>query len=456
MKNTNFKTKTAPKIKFDKGLNKEVVWEISHLKNEPDWMLDFRLKAFDLFNAKKMPSWGPNLSQVNFDDICYYLRSQDEQKRSWGEVSPEIKNTFERLGIPKAEREYLSGVKAQFESEVIYGSLKKELEEKGVIFVDTDSAVQKYPEIFRKYFSKAVPPADNKFAALNSAIWSGGSFIYVPEGVVVEMPLQAYFRINERNMGQFERTLIIADKGSYINYVEGCTAPVYSSTALHAAVVEIFVEDGARVRYTTIQNWSGDVYNLVTKRAFVEKGGIMEWVDCNLGSQVTMKYPSIYLKGEGARGETLSLAYAKSGQNQDVGGKIFHLANNTSSRILSKSISSGTGISSYRGLVKIPYGVKGVKTNVICNALLLSKSAVANTYPFIEIASRDVSAGHEATVSKVDEEQMYYLMTRGLSEEQARGLIVSGFIEPIAKELPMEYAVELNRLIELEMEGAVG
>ncbi|PIS23096.1 Fe-S cluster assembly protein SufB [candidate division WWE3 bacterium CG08_land_8_20_14_0_20_40_13] len=454
--NSNFKTKITPTVKLDKGLNEETVRSISRLKNEPSWMLEFRLKALALFNAKKMPAWGPDLSAINFDDLYYYIRSQDEQKKSWAEVPAEIKNTFERLGIPQAEREYLSGVEAQFESEVVYGSLKKELEEKGVIFSDTDSALQKYPEIFQKYFAKAVPPADNKFSALNSAVWSGGSFIYVPPNVRVAMPLQAYFRINERNMGQFERTLIIADCGSYINYVEGCTAPVYSATSLHAAVVEIFVEEGARVRYTTIQNWSGDVYNLVTKRSFVAKNGVMEWVDCNLGSKVTMKYPSIYLKGEGARGETLSLAYAKAGQNQDVGGKIFHLASDTSSRIVSKSVSAGSGVSTYRGLVKISSGVKDVKTNVICNALLLGKNSVANTYPFIEIASRDVSAGHEATVSKVDEEQLYYLMTRGLSKDQAQGLIVSGFIEPIAKELPMEYAVELNRLLEIDMKGSVG
>jgi len=454
--NSNFKTKITPTVKLDKGLNEETVRSISRLKNEPSWMLEFRLKALALFNAKKMPAWGPDLSAINFDDLYYYIRSQDEQKKSWAEVPAEIKNTFERLGIPQAERKYLSGVEAQFESEVVYGSLKKELEEKGVIFSDTDSALQKYPEIFQKYFAKAVPPADNKFSALNSAVWSGGSFIYVPPNVRVAMPLQAYFRINERNMGQFERTLIIADCGSYINYVEGCTAPVYSATSLHAAVVEIFVEEGARVRYTTIQNWSGDVYNLVTKRSFVAKNGVMEWVDCNLGSKVTMKYPSIYLKGEGARGETLSLAYAKAGQNQDVGGKIFHLASDTSSRIVSKSVSAGSGVSTYRGLVKISSGVKDVKTNVICNALLLGKNSVANTYPFIEIASRDVSAGHEATVSKVDEEQLYYLMTRGLSKDQAQGLIVSGFIEPIAKELPMEYAVELNRLLEIDMKGSVG
>ena len=453
---TTFRTATTPLYKSPQGLSQEVVKYISDIKCEPKWMLDFRLKSYNLFCQKKMPTWGPDLSAINFDEIYYYVKPQDEQKHSWKEVPEQIKNTFEKLGIPQAEREYLSGVKAQFESEVVYGSLKQELEDKGVIFLDTDSALQKYPEIFKKYFAKAVPPADNKFASLNSSVWSGGSFIYIPPNVKVDLPLQAYFRINERNMGQFERTLIVADKNSFVSYVEGCTAPVYASSSLHSAVVEIFVMEGARVRYTTIQNWSNDVYNLVTKRAFVAKGGVMEWVDCNLGSKITMKYPSIYLKGEGARGEILSLAYAKAGQIQDAGGKVYHLANNTSSNIISKSISKDTGIATYRGMVKVPPHIKNAKVNVVCDALLLSPESVTNTYPTMQIESKQVSVGHEASVANIDDSKLFYLMSRGLSKDQAKSLVVSGFIEPIAKELPMEYAVELNRLVELEMEGSVG
>ncbi|MBU1104957.1 Fe-S cluster assembly protein SufB [Patescibacteria group bacterium] len=453
---TTFRTKTTPIYKSPRGLSREIVSYISTTKKEPQWMFDFRIRAYELFCQKKMPAWGPDLSAINFKELYYYVKPQDSQKHSWQEVPEQIKNTFERLGIPQAEREYLSGVKVQFESEVVYGSLKKELEQKGVIFLDTDSALQKHPEIFKKYFGKAVPPADNKFASLNSAVWSGGSFIYIPPNVKVKLPLQTYFRINERNMGQFERTLIIADKNSFVSYVEGCTAPVYASASLHAAVVEIFVMEGARVRYTTIQNWSNDVYNLVTKRAFVEKGGVMEWVDCNLGSKVTMKYPSIYLKGDGAKGEILSLAYAKAGQTQDAGGKVYHLANNTSSNIISKSISKETGIATYRGMVKVPPHIKNAKVNVVCDALLLSPNSQTNTYPTMQIESKNVEIGHEASVSNIDDSKLYYLMSRGLSKEQAKSLVASGFIEPIAKELPMEYAVELNRLVELEMGGSIG
>lgn len=456
MESSNFKTKSKPVYKSPKGISADIIKDMSRIKKEPLWMLNFRLKSLDIFKGKKMPNFGPNLSEIDLGDMYYYIKPQNEKKNSWEEVSLPIKNTFERLGIPQAEREYLSGVKAQFESEVVYGSLKEDLEKKGVIFLETDLALKKYPSLFKKYFSKAVPPADNKFSALNSAFWSGGSFIYVPEGVRVDMPLQAYFRMNAKKMGQFERTLIIAGKNSFVNYVEGCTAPTYSLASLHSAVVEIFVEEGARVRYTTIQNWSENVYNLVTKRAFVYKNGVMEWVDCNLGSKVTMKYPSVYLKEEGAHGEILSLAFAKEGQIIDSGGKAIHLANNTSSKIISKSVSKGNGEASYRGLVKIISNIKDIKTKVVCNALLISKNSKANTYPFIEIASKEVNAGHEATTSKVDANQLFYLQSRGLSEEEAQGLIVAGFIEPIAKELPMEYAVELNQLLQLSMEGSVG
>jgi len=451
-----FKTKIKPLYKAPRGLSSSIVKEISKRKNESKWMLDFRLKSYEIFKAKKMPNWGPDLSSLNFNDIYYYVKPQKDQKRTWDDVPKEIKETFERLGIPQAEREYLSGVKAQFESEVVYGSLLEKLKKKGVVFLDTDTGFKKYPEIFEKYFSKAIPPGDNKFSALNSAVWSGGSFIYVPPNVKIDLPLQAYFRINEQNMGQFERTLIVVDKGAYVHYTEGCTAPVYSKDSLHSAVVEIFVLEGARCRYTTIQNWSKDVYNLVTKRAFVEKNAVMEWVDCNLGSKITMKYPSVYLKGEGARGDILSMAYAPDGQIQDAGGKAVHLANNTSSNIISKSISSGSGIATYRGLIRVPSHIKNSKITVVCDALLINKNSVTNTYPVMQIDSKEVVVGHEASVSRVDAEQLFYLMSRGISEDGAKSMIVSGFIEPILKELPMEYAVEMNRLIELEMEGSVG
>ncbi len=445
-----------PVFQTERGLTRRVIEEISYQKNEPKWMRDFRLEAYEIFMAKPMPAWGPDLSRLNFDEIVYYIKPTERQGRSWDEVPEDIKRTFDRLGIPEWERKFLAGVGAQYDSEVVYHSLAKQWEEKGVIFVDTDTAVREYPDLVKEYFGTVIPPHDNKFAALNSAVWSGGSFVYVPAGVHVDIPLQAYFRINAKNAGQFERTLIIAEEGSFVHYVEGCTAPVYAEEALHSAVVEIIVKPGARVRYTTIQNWSRDVYNLVTKRAVAYRDAVMEWVDGNIGSRVTQKYPSVYLMEPGARGEILSVAFAGDGQHQDTGGKVIHAAPYTSSRITSKSISKGTGRASYRGLVQVLPGAHNSKCNVECDALLLDEDAKTDTYPYIEINEKEVTIGHEARVSKVSEEQLFYLQSRGLKKDEALTLIVSGFIEPLAKSLPMEYAVELNRLIELEMEGSVG
>ncbi|MGB9772657.1 MAG: Fe-S cluster assembly protein SufB [Bacteroidota bacterium] len=439
-----------------KGLSARIVEEISAIKNEPDWMRNFRLRSLGIFEKKPMPNWGADLSGLNFDEIYYYIRPAERKGRSWDEVPEKIKQTFEKLGIPEAERKFLAGVEAQYDSESVYSSLKGIWEKQGVIFCSTDEAVQKYPDIVRQYIGTVVPPGDNKFAALNGAMWSGGSFVYIPAGVHVEVPLQAYFRINSESAGQFERTLIIAEPGSFVSYVEGCTAPVYAVDALHTGVIEIIVKEGARVRYTTIQNWSDNVYNLVTQRAFVYKDGTMEWVDGNLGSKVTMKYPAVFLMEKGAHGEVLSIAYAGDGQHQDAGGKAVHLAPYTSSRIVSKSISKGTGRSSYRGLLKVGKGAHHVKANVRCDALLLDEKARSDTYPVIQVDEDEVEIGHEATVSKIGEEQLFYLTSRGLKEDEATALIVSGFIEPIVKQLPMQYAIELNRLIELEMDESVG
>ncbi|MDA1014048.1 MAG: Fe-S cluster assembly protein SufB [Planctomycetota bacterium] len=439
-----------------KGLDREIVEQISEMKNEPQWMRDFRLDALQTFFDKPMPKWGADLSTIDFQNIFYYVKASDRQEQNWEDVPADIRETYDRLGIPEAEKKYLSGVKAQYESEVVYGSLLEDLQNKGVIFTDTDSAMRDHPEIFREYFGTIIPSADNKFAALNSAVWSGGSFIYVPKGVEIEFPLQAYFRINSENMGQFERTLIIVDEGASVHYVEGCTAPTYTTDSLHSAVVEIVVKRGGRCRYTTIQNWSNNVYNLVTKRAMAYGDSLMEWVDGNLGSQITMKYPAIYLMEPGARGETLSIAFANKGQHQDAGAKMVHCAPNTSSRIVSKSISKGGGRASYRGLVKVNNDAKHCKSNVVCDALILDSNSRSDTYPYIEVDENDVAIEHEASVSKIAEEQLFYLMSRGLSEAEASAMIVTGFIEPLVKELPMEYAVELNRLIELQMEGSVG
>ncbi len=451
-----FYDEIKPVFQTERGLSRRVVEAISIEKGEPKWMRDFRLQAYEIFLSKPMPTWGPDLSQLNFDEIVYYIKPTDRKGRSWDEVPEEIKRTFDRLGIPEWERKFLAGVGAQYDSEVVYHNLAKQWEEKGVIFVDTDTAVREYPDLVKEYFGTVVPPHDNKFAALNSAVWSGGSFVYVPPGVHVEIPLQAYFRINAKNAGQFERTLIIAEEGSFVHYVEGCTAPVYAEEALHSAVVEIIVKRGARVRYTTIQNWSKDVYNLVTKRAVAYGDAIMEWVDGNIGSRVTQKYPSVYLLEPGARGEILSVAFAGDGQHQDTGGKLIFAAPYTTGRITSKSISKGTGRASYRGLVQVLEGAHHAKCNVECDALLLDEDAKTDTYPYIEINEKEVTIGHEARVSKVSDEQIFYLQSRGLKKDEALTLIVSGFIEPLAKQLPMEYAVELNRLIELEMEGSVG
>ena len=443
-------------FKSGKGLTRATVEEISAMKSEPDWMRDFRLKALEHFEKRPMPNWGADLTGIDFDDIYYYIRPAEKQGKTWEEVPEYIKNTFEKLGIPEAERKFLAGVGAQYESEVIYHSLREDLEKLGVIFLDMDSGVREHPDLVKKYFGTIIPYNDNKFAALNSAVWSGGSFIYVPPGVRIDVPLQAYFRINAENMGQFERTLIIVDKDAYVHYVEGCTAPTYTTNSLHSAVVEIVVLEGGRCRYTTIQNWSKNVYNLVTKRAAAYKNATMEWVDGNLGSKVTMKYPAVWLMEEGARGEILSVAFASDGQHQDAGGKVVHVAPRTSSQIISKSISKGTGRSSYRGLVKVYKGAEEVRSNVVCDALLLDETSKTDTYPYIEVEEERASIGHEATVSKVAEEQIFYLMSRGLTEDESMSMIVNGFIEPIAKELPLEYAVELNRLIQLEMEGSVG
>ncbi len=439
-----------------RGLSEPVVRGISGLKSEPEWMLDLRLKGLKLFHRKPMPTWGAELN-IDFDNIKYFVRSTEKQATSWEELPDDIKNTYDRLGIPEAEKQRLvAGVAAQYESEVVYHKIREDLEEQGVIFLDTDTGLREHPEIFRDYFGSVIPVGDNKFAALNSAVWSGGSFIYVPKGVHVDIPLQAYFRINTENMGQFERTLIIVDEGAYVHYVEGCTAPIYSSDSLHSAVVEIIVKKGARCRYTTIQNWSNNVYNLVTKRATAAEGATMEWVDGNIGSKVTMKYPAIFLLGEHAKGETLSIAFAGEGQHQDAGAKMVHAAPHTSSSIVSKSVARGGGRTSYRGLVQVLEGSHHSASTVRCDALLVDQISRSDTYPYVDVREDDVSMGHEATVSKVSEDQLFYLMSRGLTEEEAMAMIVRGFIEPIARELPMEYALELNRLIELQMEGAVG
>jgi len=442
--------------KFPRGLSREVVEQISRIKKEPDWMLQFRLRSYDHFMKRPLPTWGGDLTTLKFDEMLYYASSTEKKSRSWDDVPPYIKETFDKLGIPEAERKFLGGVGAQYESEVVYHSLRDDLSKKGVIFTDTDTALREYPEIFKQHFGTVVPPEDNKFAALNSAVWSGGSFIYIPEGVSVDVPLQAYFRINTQNMGQFERTLIIADKNSRIHYIEGCTAPIYSTDSLHSAVVEIIARPGAHVRYTTIQNWSNDVYNLVTKRAYAYANATVEWVDGNLGSKLTMKYPSIYLLGPGAKGEILSVAFAGKKQHQDAGGKIVHLAPNTTSRIISKSISKDGGRTTYRGLLHVAKGATGVKSTVRCDALLMDEYSRTDTYPYNEINEDDATITHEATVGKIGEDQLFYLMSRGLSEQEALSMIVMGFMEPFTKELPMEYAIELNRLIQMEMAGSVG
>ena len=445
-----------PVFKSRKGLDPEIINQMSDIKGEPNWMRQYRLKAYEIFRQKPMTKWGGDLSQLDFDDIYYYVKASDRTERSWDDVPEDIKKTFDRLGIPEAERKFLAGVGAQYDSEVVYHNIEKELDKIGVIFVDTDTALRDYPDLVKEYFGTLIPSADNQFAALNSAAWSGGSFIYVPPGVKVDYPLQAYFRINTENMGQFERTLIIADEGSEVHYVEGCTAPTYSSESLHSAVVEIICKKGSRVRYTTIQNWASNVYNLVTKRAVAYEDAHMEWIDGNLGSKLTMKYPSVYMMEEGARAEILSIAFASRGQHQDAGGKVFHYAPNTTSRITSKSISKDGGTSSYRGWVGVAKGAKGCKSHVVCDALILDEDSRSDTYPVIEIGENDVSIEHEAHVSKIGEEQLFYLMSRGLSEEAASTMIVNGFIDPLIKELPMEYAVEMNRLIQLQMEGSVG
>ena len=446
----NYEFKARP------GLDHELLDQISEMKNEPQWMRDFRHRSLDIFLSKPMPDWGGNVAQIDFDSIYYYIKPQKENVDSWDEVAEETRRTFDKLGIPEAEQKFLAGVGAQYESEVVYHKLQKHLEDQGVIFLGTDQALIEHEEMFKEYFAKLIPPTDNKFAALNSAVWSGGSFIYVPPGVHIEMPLQAYFRINAKNVGQFERTIIIVDEGASIHYVEGCTAPIYSSDSLHSAVVEIVVKKGARCRYTTIQNWSTNVYNLVTKRAAAYQDAVMEWVDGNLGSKLTMKYPAVYLMEPGAHGEILSIAFAGAGQHQDAGGKVVHGAPNTTSKIVSKSIAKDGGRASYRGLLKVYEGAHGSRSSVVCDALLIDEHSRSDTYPYIEIDEDDVTIGHEASVSKVGEDQLFYLMSRGLTEEAASGMVVAGFIEPLVKELPMEYAVEMNRLIQLQMEGSVG
>ena len=443
-------------FKAKKGLTEDVVREISWMKSEPEWMTKFRLRSLEIFRKKSMPNWGADLSHIDFENIFYFLRASEKQGKTWDEVPADVKRTFDRLGIPEAERKFLAGVSAQYESEVVYHSLHKELSDKGVIFLDTDSGLREHPELFKEYFGTVIPPADNKFSALNSAVWSGGSFIYVPKGVRVDIPLQAYFRINAENMGQFERTLIICDEGSFVHYIEGCTAPMYTTDSLHSAVVEIIVKKGARCRYTTIQNWSTDVYNLVTKRAVAYADATMEWVDGNLGSQVTMKYPSVYMMEPGAKGDVLSVAFAGKGQHQDAGAKMVHVAPNTTSTITSKSISKAGGRTTYRGLVKVYPQAENCKSFVKCDALLLDGESRSDTYPYNEVEAENVTLGHEATVSKVSDEQLFYLMSRGIPLAEAETMIVNGFIEPFTKELPLEYAVELNRLIQLEMEGSVG
>ncbi|MEC7696993.1 MAG: Fe-S cluster assembly protein SufB [Planctomycetota bacterium] len=451
----NFQTPATPVFKARKGLDREIVEQISEMKGEPEWMREFRLKSLKIFESRPMPKWGGAID-IDFQDVYYYLKPTDQQEKSWDDVPDEIKKTFDRLGIPEAEKKFLAGVKAQFESEVVYGSLQEDLAKKGVIFTDTDTALREHPDLFREHFGSVIPPGDNKFAALNSAVWSGGSFIYIPPGVSIDFPLQAYFRINAESMGQFERTLILVDEGAQVHYVEGCTAPMYSTESLHSAVVEIKCMKGARCRYTTIQNWANNIYNLVTKRAYAYEDATMEWVDGNLGSKLTMKYPAVHMMEPGARGEILSIAFSSAGQHQDAGAKLVHAAPNTTGQIISKSISKNGGRSSYRGLVRVEEGAVQSKSNVVCDALILDKESRSDTYPYIEIDEQDVSIGHEASVSRIGEEQLFYLTSRGLSEAEASTMIVNGFIEPLIKELPMEYAVEMNRLIELQMEGSVG
>ncbi|MGH1567449.1 MAG: Fe-S cluster assembly protein SufB [Nitrosopumilus sp.] len=453
----DFKDSTEMYVHLSKkGLSKETVISISKMKEEPQWMLDFRLRSFEIFMQKPMPTWGGDLSVIDFQNIYYYAKASDKVEKNWDDVPENVKNTFDKLGIPEAEKKFLAGVGAQYESEVVYHSLREDLAKQGVLFLDTDAALKEHPELFKKYFGKIIPPEDNKFAALNSAVWSGGSFIYVPPGVKVDMPLQAYFRINAENIGQFERTLIIVDEGAEVHYIEGCTAPVYSSESLHSAVVELVAHKDAKLRYTTIQNWSDDVYNLVTKRAYAYEGATVEWIDGNIGSKLTMKYPGVYLMGERAYGETLSIAFAGKGQHQDTGAKMVHLAPNTTSKVTSKSVSRLNGRSTYRGMLNVAKGATNVKSTVRCDALLLDDTSKTDTYPYMEINQEDATITHEATVGKIGDEQIFYLMSRGFSEEEALSLIVNGFMEPFTKELPMEYAVELNRLIKLEMDDSVG
>jgi len=453
----DFKDSTEMYVHLSKkGLTKDTVREISKLKDEPQWMLDFRLRSYDIFMKKPMPQWGGDLNKIDFQNIYYYAKASDKTEKNWDDVPENVKNTFDKLGIPEAEKKFLAGVGAQYESEVVYHSLREDLAKQGVLFLDTDTALKEQPELFKKYFAKIIPPEDNKFAALNSAVWSGGSFIYIPPGVKVDMPLQAYFRINAENIGQFERTVIIADEGSEVHYIEGCTAPVYSSESLHSAVVELVAHKDAKLRYTTIQNWSNDVYNLVTKRAYAYEGATVEWIDGNIGSKLTMKYPGIYLMGRKAYGETLSIAFAGKNQHQDTGAKMIHLAPDTTSKITSKSVSRANGRSTYRGLLRVRKGATNVKATVRCDALLLDDTSKTETYPYMEINQEDATVTHEATVGKIGDEQIFYLMSRGFSEDEALSLIVNGFMEPFTKELPMEYAVELNRLIKLEMDNSVG
>jgi Fe-S cluster assembly protein SufB len=452
----DFKDPESFVFKTRRGLDQEVVEQISALKGEPQWMLDFRLKAYEHFKSRPMPTWGGDLSNLDLDEIFFYTKPTDKESRTWDEVPDNIKKTFDRLGIPEAEQKFLAGVGAQYESEMVYHNIQDHLAEKGVIFKSIENGLRDHPDLFREHFGTIIPIEDNKFAALNSAVWSGGSFVYVPPGVKVDLPLQAYFRLNEADSGQFERTLIIIDEGAQAHYVEGCTAPIYTTDSFHSGVIEIVVKKNARMRYTTIQNWSNNMYNLVTQRAMVHEGGTMEWVDANLGSKLTMKYPSCYLIGERAHGEILSLAFAANGQHQDTGGKVIHVAPNTSSKITSKSISKGNGRASYRGLLKVHPQAYNSRSNVVCDALLLDDTSRSDTYPYIEIDNEDVSIGHEASVSKVGEEQLFYLMSRGLTEEAATTMVVSGFIEPLVRELPMEYAIEMNRLIQLQMEGSIG
>lgn len=451
-----FHDKDVSVFRSKRGLTDEIVREISKMKNEPEWMLNYRLKALEIFYSKPMPQWGGDLSALNFDEITYYVKPSEATQKSWDEVPEEIKATFDKLGIPEAEQKYLAGVSAQYESEVVYHNMKKDLEDLGIVFKDTDSALRENEDIFKQYWGTVIPASDNKFSALNSAVWSGGSFIYVPPGIKLDTPLQAYFRINSENMGQFERTLIIVDEGSSVHYVEGCTAPVYTTNSLHSAVVEIIVKKDAYCRYTTIQNWANNVYNLVTKRTVVEENGTMEWIDGNIGSKLTMKYPACILKGEGARGMTLSIAIAGKGQHQDAGAKMIHLAPNTSSTIVSKSISKQGGKVTYRGIVRFGKKATGARSNIECDTLILDNESTSDTIPYNEILNDNVSLEHEAKVSKVSEEQLFYLMSRGISEGEATEMIVMGFIEPFTKELPMEYAVEMNRLIKFEMEGSIG